>query len=135
MKKVLVLCTGNSCRSIMAEALINYDLGKWGVEAYSSGVAPSGKVNPQAVLALEKIAVPTDGLHSKRLEVFEGIVFDLVVTVCDHAYETCPMFPGKSKIIHVGFEDPSGGEFEGYCVTRDLIRQELIPVVRDELGV
>ena len=135
MKKVLILCTGNSCRSIMAEALVNNDLRELGVEAYSSGVAPSGKVNPDAILALQQANIPTEGLHSKKLDVFEGVIFDLVVTVCDHAQETCPMFPGRSKVVHVGFEDPSGGDFQGYINTRDLIRKELLPRVRQELGV
>lgn len=133
--KVLVLCTGNSCRSIMGEALINHDLGILGVEAYSSGVAPAGRVNPEAIKALEEGGITTGGLRSKKLDEFDGMSFDLVVTVCDHAKESCPMFPGKAKVIHVGFEDPSGGPYEGYQQTLKLIRAELLPVIVRELNL
>ncbi|MEF3191708.1 MAG: arsenate reductase ArsC [Campylobacterales bacterium] len=133
MKNVLILCTGNSCRSIMGEALINHHLGSKGVRAYSSGVAPSGAVNPDALRALSDAGISTEGLRSKKLDELQGIDFDLVVTVCDHAKETCPMFPGKAKVVHVGFEDPTGKEYSEYLKTRDLIAAELLPVVKREL--
>ena len=132
MKNVLILCTGNSCRSIMAEALINAKLGDC-VKAYSSGVKASGKVNPNAQALLESRGYWKDEYHSKVIETVLNNAFDLVVTVCDHANETCPMFPKAIKTIHVGFEDPSGKEVEEYAKTLDLIEQELLPIVKSEL--
>jgi arsenate reductase len=131
-KKVLILCTGNSCRSIMAEALINAKLGDC-VEAFSSGIKASGKVNPNAQALLESKAYWRDDYHSKVIETVLNNEFDLVVTVCDHANETCPMFPKAVKTIHVGFEDPSGKAVEEYAKTLDLIEKELLPVVKEEL--
>jgi len=131
-KKVLILCTGNSCRSIMAEALINARLGEC-VEAFSSGVKASGKVNPNAQALLESQGYWREEYHSKVIETVLDNEFDLVVTVCDHANETCPMFPNAVKTIHVGFEDPSGKAVEEYAVTLDLIEKELLPVVKEEL--
>ena len=131
-KKVLILCTGNSCRSIMAEALINAKLGDC-VEAYSSGVAASGTVNPNAKALLESRGYWRDSYHSKLIETVLENAFDLVVTVCDHAKESCPMFPKAVKTIHVGFEDPSGKAEEEYAKTLDLIEKELLPVVKAEL--
>ncbi len=131
-KRVLILCTGNSCRSIMAEALVNAKLGAC-VEAESSGVKASGEVNPQAKALLEKKGVWRDDYHSKRLDTVLDKPFDLVVTVCDNAKETCPMFPKAVKTIHVGFEDPSGKAEEQYEKTYDLIEKELLPVIEKEL--
>ncbi len=133
-KRVLILCTGNSCRSIMAEALVNAKLGAC-VEAESSGVKASGKVNPQAKALLEKKGVWRDGYHSKTIDTVLDKPFDLVVTVCDNAKETCPMFPKAVKTIHVGFEDPSGKAEEEYAKTYDLIEKELLPVIGKELCV
>lgn len=131
-KRVLILCTGNSCRSIMAEALINAKLGEC-AEAESSGVKASGKVNPQAQALLEEKGYWRDDYHSKVIETVLGASFDLVVTVCDHAKETCPMFPKAVKTIHIGFEDPSGKAVEEYDKTLALIEQELLPIIRKEL--
>ncbi|MHC3993338.1 arsenate reductase ArsC [Thiomicrolovo sp. ZZH C-3] len=131
-KKVLILCTGNSCRSIMAEALINAKLGDC-VEAFSSGVKASGKVNPNARALLESKGYWKEGYHSKVIETVLNNAFDLVVTVCDHAKESCPMFPKAVKTIHVGFEDPSGKAEAEYAKTLDLIERELLPVVKAEL--
>lgn len=131
-KKVLVLCTGNSCRSIMAEALINAKLGDC-VEAQSSGVKATGTVNPQAKALLEKKGYWKDAYHSKTIDTVLDTPFDLVITVCDNAKETCPMFPKAVKTIHVGFEDPSGKEEEAYEKTLNLIEQELLPIVKKEL--
>ncbi len=131
-KKVLILCTGNSCRSIMAEALINAKLGEC-VQAFSSGVKASGQVNPNAQALLESKGYWKDDYHSKIIETVLDNAFDLVVTVCDHAHETCPMFPKAVKTIHVGFEDPSGKAVEEYAKTLDLIEKELLPVVKAEL--
>ncbi len=135
MKNVLILCTGNSCRSIIGEALTNHYLAKQGVKAYSSGVAPSGTVNPNALSALKEAGISTNGLSSKTLDKLPLQDFDLVVTVCDHANETCPMFAGKAKKIHVGFEDPSGGEYAGYVKTLNEIKEALLPKIKSELGL
>lgn len=135
MKNVLILCTGNSCRSIMGEALVNHYLGGFGIKAYSSGVAPSGQVNLNALKALEKEGISTSALRSKNLAAIEHINFDLVVTVCDHAKETCPMFPGRVATLHVGFADPSGGPEDGYTKTLYEIRDTLLPQIKAALGV
>ncbi|MBN2768826.1 MAG: arsenate reductase ArsC [Campylobacterales bacterium] len=132
-KKVLVMCTGNSCRSIIGEALINAKLDD--VEAYSCGVAPSGKVNPNAKKVLEQKGIWKDEYHSKNLDEVIDIPFDLVVTVCDHAHETCPMFPRAVPKIHVGFEDPDGKEFEVFEVTYAEIKSTLLPKVKEVVGV
>ena len=131
-KKVLILCTGNSCRSIMAEALINAKLGDC-VEAYSSGVKASGAVNPNAQALLDSRGLWRETYHSKVIETVLDKAFDLVVTVCDHAKETCPMFPKAVKTLHVGFDDPSGKALEEYVKTLELIEKSLLPVIKREL--
>jgi len=130
-KKVLILCTGNSCRSIIAEALINRELD--GISAFSSGVKPSGKVNPNAKKVLEENGAWRDEYHSKTLDTLEGIDFDLVVTVCDHAKETCPIFPKHIKNIHIGFEDPDGKSYEAFEATYQEIKEILLPKVKTAL--
>lgn len=131
MKKVLVLCTGNSCRSIIAEALINAKLE--GVEAKSSGVKASGKVNPNAKKLLEEKGIWRDEYHSKTLDTVIDEEFDLIVTVCDHANETCPMFPRPTPKIHVGFEDPDGKGYEAFEATYKEIEEILLPKVKEKL--
>lgn len=131
-KNVLILCTGNSCRSIMAEALLNAKLSDCLI-AQSSGVKASGAVNPNAKALLESYGYWRDEYHSKVIETVLDTAFDLVVTVCDHAKETCPMFPKAVKTIHVGFDDPSGKAKEEYEKTLLLIEKELLPVVKKEL--
>ncbi len=125
MKKILVLCTGNSCRSIIAEALINAKLE--GFEAKSSGVKPSGKVNPNAKKVLQVHGIWDESYHSKELSELEGEEFDLVVTVCDHAKETCPTFPKPIPKIHEGFEDPDGKAYEAFEKTYEEIESRLLP--------
>ncbi len=131
-KEVLILCTGNSCRSIMAEALINVKLGEC-VHAQSSGVKASGKVNPTAQALLQEKGYWRDSYHSKTIETVLESAFDLVITVCDAAKETCPMFPKAVKTMHIGFEDPSGKAAEEYEKTLTLIENELLPVIEKEL--
>jgi arsenate reductase len=131
-KNVLILCTGNSCRSIMAEALINAKLGEC-VYAQSSGVKASGAVNPNAQALLEEKGYWREEYHSKVIETVLDTPFDLIVTVCDHAKETCPIFSKAVKTIHVGFEDPSGKAVEEYAKTLALIENELLPVIENEL--
>lgn len=132
MKNVLILCTGNSCRSIMAEALINAKMGDC-VFAQSSGVKASGAVNPNAQTLLEEKGYWREEYHSKVIETVLNNEFDLVVTVCDHAQETCPMFPKAVKTIHISFEDPSGKAVEEYAKTLDLIEETLLPIIKSEL--
>ncbi len=130
-KNVLVLCTGNSCRSIIAEALINKNLD--GINAYSSGVNPSGKVNPNAKKVLETNGAWRDGYHSKTLDELRDIEFDLVITVCDHAKETCPIFPKPIPKIHIGFKDPNGKDYKAFKVTYKEIKRVLLPKVEKVL--
>jgi arsenate reductase len=133
-KNVLVLCTGNSCRSILAEALLNAEMGER-LTAYSSGVKASGRVNPHAIDTLKRHNLPTEGLHSKTLEALPDVKFDLVITVCDHAHETCPLFPGAPKTLHVGMEDPDGQGEAAFEATFREIQTRLIPAVREVLGL
>lgn len=130
-KKVLILCTGNSCRSIIAEALINAELES--IEAESSGVRASGKVNPNAKKVLEEAGIWRDTYHSKTLDNVIDNDYDLVVTVCDHAKETCPMFPKPVKTIHIGFEDPDGKDFKAFEETYKEIKEILLPKVKEAL--
>ena len=132
MKNVLILCTGNSCRSIIAEALINSKLGSC-VVAQSSGVQASGTVNPHAQKLLEARGYWRDSYHSKLIDTVIDTAFDLVITVCDHANETCPVFPKAVKTLHIGFDDPSGKALSEYAKTLDLIESELLPIVKSEL--
>lgn len=130
-KKVLILCTGNSCRSIIAEALINEKLK--GISADSSGVKASGKVNVNAQKLLEEKGIWEEKYHSKTLDTVINNHYDLVVTVCSHANETCPTFPKKVKRIHVGFEDPDGKDFEAFEETFKEIEEVLLPKVIEAL--
>ncbi len=127
-KKVLILCTGNSCRSIIAEALINAKIE--GIDAKSSGVKASGKVNPNAKKLLEEKGIWKETYHSKTLETVIDEDFDLVVTVCDHAHETCPMFPKPVKKLHISFEDPDGKGYEAFEKTYQEIEEILLPALR-----
>ncbi|WP_419771272.1 MAG: arsenate reductase ArsC [Candidatus Marinarcus sp.] len=132
-KKVLILCTGNSCRSIIAEALINAQLE--GITAESSGVKASGKVNVNAQKLLEQKGIWKKEYHSKTLDKVIDNAYDLVVTVCDHAKEACPMFPKKVQVLHVGFEDPDGKGFEAFEEIYNQIEEKLLPEVQRALGV
>lgn len=138
-RRVLVLCTGNSCRSQMAEGWLRRDLGD-SVEAFSAGTIPSF-VHPVAMRVMAEEGVDLSGHRSKSASEFLGQPFDLVVTVCDSAREACPMFPGAKKIIHKSFPDPAafkGTEEEvlaGFREVRDLIRRGLVTLVRSELGL
>lgn len=104
-KKVLFICTHNSARSQMAEALLRTLYGNR-YEAYSAGTRPS-RVHPCAMQVMAEVGADLSKHRSKSIEEFRGWVFDYVVTVCDHAKETCPFFPGGKKYLHSGFKDPS----------------------------
>ena len=124
-KKVLFICTHNSARSQMAEAFVNSLSGEW--QAESAGTEAS-RVNPYTIKAMEEIGSSMDDHRSKPIEEFRGQKFDLVVTVCDHAKETCPFFPGK-RYMHRGFDDPSEAKgtdeeiFQVFRRVRDQIRE------------
>ncbi|WP_201353702.1 arsenate reductase ArsC [Hydrogenimonas urashimensis] len=135
MKKVLILCTGNSCRSIIAEALVNKTLQTKGIEAFSAGSRPSGRVNPDAKRVLEEEGAWDERYHSKTIdEAMKEGPFNLVVTVCDDAKESCPVFPGGVKTIHVGFEDPDGQPYDAFVETKEKIKNDLLPIIEKELN-
>jgi arsenate reductase len=131
-KQVLILCTGNSCRSIIAEALINAELD--GISADSSGVKASGRVNPNAKRVLEEAGIWEDRYHSKTIDTVLDNHYDLVVTVCDNAKETCPVFPQAVKTLHISFEDPDGKGYEAFEETLTEIRTTLLPEVKKRLS-
>jgi arsenate reductase len=133
-RTVLILCTGNSCRSQMAEALVNHDLAGQ-VRAVSAGTRPQPKVADGAIAALGQLGLPTDGLYPKDVDVFMNQDIDLVVTVCDNAKETCPIFPRPVPSIHLPFHDPHGEPLESFIAVRDDIRARLVPAVRAALGL
>ena len=131
--KVLFLCTGNSCRSQMAEGLARSLKGDV-IEAYSAGIETHG-LNPNAVKVMKEIGIDISGQKSENIADFKDVELDVVVTVCSHAHETCPIFPGNAKVIHIGFDDPpkmaakiaeSGGtedeQLECYRNVRDEIK-------------
>jgi arsenate reductase len=128
--KVLFLCTGNSCRSQMAEGWTRHLKGDV-IDAYSAGVETHG-LNPNAVKVMAEAGVDISGHHSKHVSEVMGIPFDYVVTVCDDAYESCPLFPGRTRVVHAAFDDPprlakqAGNEqeaFNQYRRVRDEIRR------------
>ena len=132
--QVLVLCTGNSCRSQMAEVLLNHDLAGQ-VRALSAGTRPQPQVADAALEALRLAGLPTACLHPKDLDAVIHEPIDLVVTVCDHARESCPIFPRPVPRIHLPFHDPHGEPLESFVTVRDEIRARLIPAVRQALGL
>lgn len=110
MKQVLVLCTGNSCRSIMAEALINA-LGEGQYFARSAGSKPAGYVHPKSVETLARHGISVDDPRSQSWDEFEGEHFDFVITVCDQAAnESCPVFLGEHEKLHWSTPDPAGAQ-------------------------
>jgi arsenate reductase len=102
--KVLFLCTGNSCRSQMAEGWTR-KLWPDQIEASSAGVEPHG-MNARAIQVMAEAGVDIGGQRSKHVDELKDVALDYVVTVCDQAHESCPVFPGKTKVVHVGFDDP-----------------------------
>jgi arsenate reductase len=104
-RRVLVLCTGNSARSQMAEALINARQPHW--QAVSAGTQPADRVNPYALRALDEIGIQPADAKPKHVRQFIGAPFDLVITVCDDANENCPVWLGQGRRIHIGFPDPA----------------------------
>ncbi len=128
--KVLFLCTGNSCRSQMAEGWAHHLKGDV-LEVYSAGIETHG-LNPRAVRAMAEAGVDISGHTSQHVGEFDDMEFDYVVTVCGHANENCPIFPGSAKVVHVGFDDPpklaaaaatEEGTMNCYRRVRDEIRE------------
>ena len=105
-QRVLILCTGNSARSQMAEGLLRHMAGDR-FEVFSAGTRPAG-LNPNAVKAMAEIGIDIAGSRSKSVEEYVGQHFDYIFTVCDHAREACPVFPGGGEQLHESFEDPAG---------------------------
>ena len=124
-KRVLILCTGNSARSQMAEGLLRH-LADDRFEVASAGVSPT-KVRPEAIAAMRDINIDISDHHSKSVDEFLGQEFDYVITVCDNAKEQCPVFPGNTKRIHWSFDDPA--EAQGDEQTRLAVFRR----VRDEI--
>ena len=132
VKTVLVLCTGNSCRSQMAQAILEHDLAGR-VRALSAGTRPQPQVAAGALEALSRAGLPTAGLHPKDIDAVIDEPLDLVVTVCDNAKETCPVLPRPVASVHLPFHDPHGEPLESFETVRDDIRARLVPAVRDAL--
>src|SRR4051812_8129773 len=105
MKKILVLCTGNSCRSQLAEGYLRYFAGDKAI-VYSAGVETHG-VNPRAIATMQEDGIDISHHTSNNMEEYRGIDFDYVITVCDNAKERCPFFPGGAKLFHKNFPDPA----------------------------
>jgi arsenate reductase len=127
MKKrsVLILCTGNSARSQMAEGLLRHDAGDR-FEVFSAGVNPT-RVRPEAIAVMQELGIDLSAHRSKHVNEFTGQSFDYVLTVCDHAREVCPIFPGTTQTIHHSFVDPA--EVNG----SDEDRLTLFRKVRDQI--
>ncbi len=135
-RKVLFLCTGNSCRSQLAEAIVNARLSdEW--EAVSAGTYPSGYVHPLALRVLREMGIDHQG-RSKSVDEFRTVPFDLVVTVCDSAAEECPVWLGRGKRVHLGFPDPAkatGTDEEVlavFRVVRDSIAQKIPALLAEQ---
>ena len=125
-KRVLILCTGNSARSQMAEGLLRHDAGER-FEVESAGVAP-GSVRPEAIEAMNEIGIDISAHRSKSADEFTGQRFDYIITVCDNAKETCPVFPGSAERIHHSFEDPPPATVGDHDSRLEIFRR-----VRDEI--
>lgn len=136
-KRVLFLCTGNSCRSQMAEGFINHDFAGQ-IEGFSAGTEPHG-LNPKAVQVMAELGIDISGNSSDHISKYEGQDFDYVMTLCGDANDKCPLFFGGVRRLHMGFDDPpraTGSDAEVMAVyrrVRDDIRRQLGDVFRGEL--
>jgi arsenate reductase len=130
-KRVLILCTGNSARSQMAEGLLRHDAGDR-FAVFSAGTKPS-QVRPEAVAVMRELDIDISGSRSKSVDEFAGQPFDYVLTVCDNAKESCPIFPAGTVTIHRNFEDPAAvqGSEEARLAAFRRVRYELRPYLRD----
>ena len=137
-RRALILCTGNSARSQMAEGLLRHLAGDL-FEVHSAGTKPS-QVRPEAIAAMAEIGIDISGHRSKSAAEFEDQPFDVVLTVCDNARESCPVYPGARRMVHHSFEDPAAVEgteeerLASFRKVRDQIRHyletELLPEIR-----
>ncbi len=134
-KKVLILCTGNSCRSQLAEAIVNHDLaGSW--KAYSAGTQPAGFIHPFVFQVLAEIGIPHQG-ESKSTAQFRNTRFDVIITVCDDAAENCPVWLGSGQKVHIGFPDPARAEgsddevIAAFRRVRDDIRMQIVEYLKN----
>ncbi len=138
-KKVLLLCTGNSCRSQLAEGLVRKFLGSH-IDAYSAGTFPVG-VHPNVIRVLKELDVDTSSLYSKHFSEFKNVNFDLVVTLCDGARDECPHFPNALETVHMPFDDPyfaTGTEEEimrEFRRVRDEIKERLIEYLKNHFHI
>jgi arsenate reductase (thioredoxin) len=132
-ERVLILCTGNSARSQMAEGLLR-DMAGDRFEVFSAGTRPGG-LNRNAVAALKELRIDISGHRSKSVDEFSGQQFDYVITVCDNAREACPVFPGVGQKLHHSFEDPAAApedrQLEAFRTVRDQIREWLAELIRN----
>ena len=133
-KRVLILCTGNSCRSQMAEGWIDSELGEaW--EARSAGTKPAVDVHPLAVTVMAEAGVDISSGVPEHVDTYLAQPWDLVITVCDSAQEKCPLFPNPVEALHLSFPDPADAEgtreeqIEVFRAVRDAIRQRLLPKI------
>ena len=134
-KRVLILCTGNSARSQMAEGLLRDDGGE-SFEVFSAGTEP-GHVNPLAIRAMREVGIDISAHRSKSVEEYAGQKFDYVITVCDRARDNCPVFPGGAERIHRSFEDPAAatGDEESRLSVFRRVRDEIRGYLRDFASV
>ena len=133
MPRVLILCTGNSARSQMAEGLLRHESGgRW--EVHSAGTYPT-TVRPEAVTVMNELGIDISRQWSKSVDEFAGREFDFVITVCDHAKAVCPVFPGNTRRLHWPFEDPAAvtgteeAKLEAFRLARDQIRARVLEFV------
>jgi arsenate reductase len=124
-QRVLILCTGNSARSQMAEGLFRHEAGD-AFEVFSAGTKPS-LVRPEAIAAMNEIGIDISGHRSKSVDQFKGEKLDYVITVCDNAKESCPLFPGAARLLHWPFQDPAAVE------GTDAERKAAFRKVRDQI--
>ena len=129
-ERVLILCTGNSARSQMAEGLLRHDAGGQ-FEVESAGTKP-GSVRPEAITVMHELGIDISGHRSKHVNELDGDLFDYVITVCDNAKESCPVFPGAVKRLHHGFDDPAAvnGSVEERLAVFRRVRDELREYLR-----
>ena len=134
-KKVLILCTGNSCRSQIAEGILRH-YGRENFEVFSAGTKPS-KVNETAIEVMKEIGIDISNHRSKHLDEFKNQVFDYVITVCDHANESCPLFPTKTVKLHWSFPDPPHDKemtpevWNEFRKVRDMIHEKFRAVAQN----
>jgi len=131
-QRVLILCTGNSARSQMAEGLLRHDAGDR-FEVFSAGVDPAEHVRPEAIAVMREIGIDLSGHRPKHVDEFSSQQFDYVLTVCDHAREICPIFPGQTRTIHHSFVDP--GNFPGSAEERLAFFRKVRDEIRDYLRI